>query len=261
MSAPNAPTLSIVNDGTGTSATATVAGDVGAIHQLYCRRQADAAWTAGEARTGDGAISQTGLAPNTLYFFLAVSADGSGAFSLPSNLMALTVAATAAPIKTAIGAAVESLLQTLAPSNGLSVVLRPTSAGMPAAPQNGSCYILQEDPQPPADEENEVEATSNIVIVVQPYDLYLFAQQSDTATSPVDEVLNAMEAQVVAALLGPPYSSYLNDAALATAVDRVWFDGNPNYFRNPHNAAISGMMKRLMVQFRHVQESLLLPSE
>ncbi len=115
MSAPNAPTLFVVNDGTGTSATATVAGDVGTIHQLYCRRQADAAWTAGETRTGDGAISQTGLVPNALYFFLAVSADGTGAFSLPSNLVTLTVSATATPIKTAIGAAVESLLQTLAP--------------------------------------------------------------------------------------------------------------------------------------------------
>jgi hypothetical protein len=261
MSAPNAPTLAVVNDGTGTSATATIGSDAGAINQLFCKQQADALWTAGATITGPGTVQQTGLNPNVLYFFQVVSADpASGNFSLPSNLVSLPVAATATPIKTAVGAAVETLLRTLVPS-ALSMVTRPTSAGMPASPQNLSCYILQTNPEPPADEENEVEATSNIVIVLQPYCLYFFAQQSDSATTPVDEVLNGMEAAIVAALLGPPYPNYLNDPSLATAVDRVWFDAEEVYFRNPQNSAIFGQMKRLMVQVRHVQESLLLPSE
>ena len=37
MSAPNTPTLSVVNDGTGTSATATIGSDAGAINQLFSR--------------------------------------------------------------------------------------------------------------------------------------------------------------------------------------------------------------------------------
>lgn len=71
--APNAPSLSIANDGTGTSVTATVAGDDGVTNTLYYRDMDDAAWTEGNHRTGDGTIAQDGLIADTWYWFMAVS--------------------------------------------------------------------------------------------------------------------------------------------------------------------------------------------
>jgi len=104
-------------------------------------------------------------------------------------------------IKDAIGSAIESLLQALVTSGALSLVQRPTSAGMPASPQNKSCYILQGDLRPPEDDGMEAEGQNIVVTSIQPFELNLFAIQSDSATTPVDSVLNAMEAAVVGAIL------------------------------------------------------------
>ena len=58
MSAPNTPTLTVVNDGTGTSVTATVGSDAGAINQLFYKAQTDTVWTAGETIIGPGQSSR-----------------------------------------------------------------------------------------------------------------------------------------------------------------------------------------------------------
>ena len=165
-------------------------------------------------------------------------------------------------IKDAIGSAIESLLQQLVPSGGLSMVQRPTSAGMPASPQNQSCYILQGDLRPPEDDGMEAEGQNIVVTSIQPFELNLFAIQSDSATTPVDSVLNAMEAAVVGAILDGDGGSYLcvPVPALANVLGAVWFDPSPMYFRDPRNAAIFGQTKRLLVEFRHVQNNLFIPT-
>ena len=81
--APAAPSLSIANDGTGTSVTATVAGDAGVVNTLWYQTDNASAWVEGESRAGDGSIAQTGLAPNAYYTFVAHSAKA-GLTSLPS---------------------------------------------------------------------------------------------------------------------------------------------------------------------------------
>ena len=165
-------------------------------------------------------------------------------------------------IKDAIGSAIESCCRPSFPAAALSMVQRPTSAGMPASPQNQSCYILQGDLRPPEDDGMEAEGQNIVVTSIQPFELNLFAIQSDSATTPVDSVLNAMEAAVVAAILDGDGGSYLCNAvpALANVLGAVWFDPSPMYFRDPRNAAIFGQTKRLLVEFRHVQNSLFLPT-
>ena len=170
-------------------------------------------------------------------------------------------------VKDAIGQAIQSLLQALVitpenPNGSLSMVQRPTSAGMPASPQNQSCYILQGDLRPPEDADMEAEGQNIVVTSIQPFELNLFAIQSDAATTPVDSVLNAMEAAVVAAILDGDGGSYLPTAqpALANVLGAVWFDPSPMYFRDPRGAGIFGQTKRLLVEFRHVQNNLFLPT-
>jgi hypothetical protein len=170
-------------------------------------------------------------------------------------------------IKDAIGSAIASLLQALVissenPNGSLSLVQRPTSAGMPASPQNQSCYILQGDLRPPEDDGMESEGQNIVVTAIQPFELNLFAIQSDSATTPVDSVLNAMEAAVVGAILDGDGGSYLcvPVPALANVLGAVWFDPSPMYFRDPRNAAIFGQTKRLLVEFRHVQNNLFIPT-
>jgi hypothetical protein len=92
MSAPSAPTLAVVNDGTGTSVTATVGGDAGVTHRLFYRLRSGSAWIAGLTRAGNGTIVQTGLTANSVYLFMAVSDNGE--YSLPSPVRSALVQAT-----------------------------------------------------------------------------------------------------------------------------------------------------------------------
>ncbi len=164
-------------------------------------------------------------------------------------------------IKDAIGAQIATLLQALVPAS-LSMVQRPVSGGMMSSPQNQSCYILQGNLRAPEDEERDAEGENTWVTSIQPYDLNLFAVQSDTDTTPVDSILNAMEAAVVGAILDPDGGSYLCGPmpALDDVLGAVWFDPSPMYFRDPRNASIFGQTKRLLIEFRHVQNSLFLPT-
>ncbi len=90
----DAPTISVTNDGTGTSLTATVLADEGAEVTLLLRRSGVSAWTAGGSVviTTEGqseTIQQTGL-DYGIYQVLAV-AELSGDRSLPSRSLYLRV--------------------------------------------------------------------------------------------------------------------------------------------------------------------------
>jgi len=89
-STPSEPGLTLVNNDDGESVTATVDGDAGVTNTLYYRKSGDAAWTAGESRTGDGDITQSDLTSGTLYTFVVVS-DSAGIRSLPSASVAVVV--------------------------------------------------------------------------------------------------------------------------------------------------------------------------
>ena len=92
LSVPSTPVLSVSNDGDGDAVTATVTGDSGVTNTLYYWKSGSA-WTAGNSRTGDGTIAQTGLDDGSTYQFCVISSlDGN--YSLPSSPYSLVVVDT-----------------------------------------------------------------------------------------------------------------------------------------------------------------------
>ena len=98
------------------------------------------------------------------------------------------------------------------------------------------------------------------VTSIQPYDLNLFAVQSDTDTTPVDSILNAMEAAVVGAILNGDGTDDITPTLPAGIICEVHFNPVVTYFRNAQNANIFGAVKKLLVKFQHPQNSLYLPT-
>ncbi len=91
------PTTPVLSVAAGTlSAVATITGEAGCTHYLYYKSATDASWRDGGSRSGDGTITVTGLANNVPYFFLAISKNSPGIYSLPSVTMQLTLTGTAA---------------------------------------------------------------------------------------------------------------------------------------------------------------------
>ena len=96
-SVPDTPTIAVVSDGNGTSATVTISNsDAAATNYVYYRSTATGAWTQGESRTGDGAVAQAGLSAGR-YSFLVVSESGDYR-SLPSNVITLRLVAVSTGI-------------------------------------------------------------------------------------------------------------------------------------------------------------------
>ncbi len=88
---PGEPSLAVVAD-SSSQITATVDGDSGVTNRLYYRKSGQASWTAGETRSGDGDITQTGLTAGTSYSFVAVSTSAVGdIYGLPSAALNLLV--------------------------------------------------------------------------------------------------------------------------------------------------------------------------
>jgi len=71
--APDVPSLTLADDETGSSFTATVDGTAGATHTLYYRKTNESSWTEGDDRTGDGDISASSLSDDTGYLAYVVS--------------------------------------------------------------------------------------------------------------------------------------------------------------------------------------------
>ena len=70
---PSAPSLTAVDDGTGSSLTATVDGDASVTNTVWYRPAAGTAWISGAARTGGGDVTVSGLAEDTTYELVATS--------------------------------------------------------------------------------------------------------------------------------------------------------------------------------------------
>lgn len=86
---PSTPTITGVNDATGTSATITIDGDSGATNYVYYKKVENEEWTQFGSRVGDGDIVVTGL-EKSLYDFIGISLVA-GVWSLFSNQIELMV--------------------------------------------------------------------------------------------------------------------------------------------------------------------------
>lgn len=109
---PSAPTVTAVNDETGTSITLTIDGDAGATNYAYYRAYGTAGWTAGLSRSGDGDIQQTGLTAETLYHAFAISKDAEDRYSLPSDVVEIRTTVPAADASDLSGTATSTTANT-----------------------------------------------------------------------------------------------------------------------------------------------------
>ena len=89
---PGEPSITVESTSSG-EAIVTVDGDAAVTNRLFYRQAADAAWTTGLTRSGDGTITQTGLTAGELYSFVVVSESG-GYYSKPSNVVTIAIAGT-----------------------------------------------------------------------------------------------------------------------------------------------------------------------
>lgn len=89
---PSAPSLGVADNQDGT-VTATIAGDAGVTNTLYHKVSSAASWTAGNTRTGDGAISQGTFVAGQRVQFVAV-ASTAGYNSVPSQVVELVIGGT-----------------------------------------------------------------------------------------------------------------------------------------------------------------------
>ena len=108
--------LAVVNDGDGDAVTATVSnGEAGVTYTLLYRVSADADWTEGETREGDGDIAQAGLDNATWYEMVVVGTLG-GLKGNPSNPVGVYVTDGAAAATGDIALTMENLRTLLAQS-------------------------------------------------------------------------------------------------------------------------------------------------
>jgi len=232
MSAPAQPTLSIVNDNTGTSATATITGTAGVTHGLYYRKVGDAAWTAGLTRVGNGTIVQTGLTAGTRYSFLVVSSNVDGN-SLPSKCVFLEICAATA-VRELCALEVKALLDELVAETRLSAAHRPAHYVLPTSPKHLEAHLYQLDPAPCEQETENFSETW----WWQPFAIDIYVQRAESATTAVDPVLTEVEARTHAKLAAGPR---LNGKAIRTEVRP------PQFFK--HGAQYEGVRVNFWVLY------------
>lgn len=209
--APGEPALAVVNDGTGTSVTATVAGDDDVTNQLYYREQGQATWTKGASRVDDGTIPQTGLLANTWYSFIVIS-ELAGESSVPSICRHCYVTATDDSVVEQIAENLQATINAITLANGWHqdlVAVRPTRIGFEAdaAPEDGKVVIIQQDPE--ADEELSAEGNVAMQAWLQPFALVAFVIASDADTTAIDTRLNQVRADIEQKLQQDPGRSGL----------------------------------------------------
>jgi hypothetical protein len=208
MSAPNAPTLSVANAGTGTSATATLTGDAGATHRLFYRAIGTAAWTTGLTRVGDGTITQTGLSAGRTEF-IAVSDNGE--YSLPSSCISVLVKATATDILEQIRLELLTRLEELKTEGTLAVVTAPKRMGQEPTHRDKEAVLTQQDgaTYDPDNKESKSFPTAGCVAWHRRFFVYYWRRLSDASAAAIDTSLNAGAAAIMDRLTDPdrPYSS------------------------------------------------------
>ena len=113
------PTLIVVNDGTGTSFTATVDGQANVTNHLLYRQTSSKVWLDGGSREGDGQIQKMGLTPGR-YVATVYSSMGS-ALSLISDVAYVHVYSnTTYTVRERIIRYLQILLKEITPENGFT---------------------------------------------------------------------------------------------------------------------------------------------
>lgn len=201
MSAPNAPTLAVVNDGTGTSATATLDGDAGLVHRLYYRKFSTRAWTAGLTRTGDGTIQQTGLIAGTWYEFLAVS-DDAGALSLPSAVAVVRLQEDDTSILELVRTAIKGRLAELQAAGVLTLVTCPKRFGLAQTYQDKEALLRQVEgaAYDPDNRESKSLPSAGCMAWHRRFFLYYWRRLSEKSALEIDAELNVGVAAITDAL-------------------------------------------------------------
>ncbi|HUX15211.1 MAG TPA: hypothetical protein VMW52_01995 [Phycisphaerae bacterium] len=85
VSVPSTPTISVIDDESGSSCTVTIDGDPGVTNYVYYGLNTNFAWSAGGNRSGDGTVQIGSLTDNERYLVIAVSKSPAGVYSLPSD--------------------------------------------------------------------------------------------------------------------------------------------------------------------------------
>ena len=198
-SAPSAPTITVANTGTGTSATVTVDGDAGVTNRLYYRKTGEVAWTTGLTCAGDGTITQTGLTPGTIYYFVVVS-DNAGVYSLPSNVVSCLVIATGTLLVVEIiREAIALKLEELVTAGTGSDLLVLTREGLPEELQDKLLVLCQREGRDLAESplgKKDRGQTFAVACVKLP---------DDGSADSIDQLVNALAGAVESKLMEDPY--------------------------------------------------------
>jgi len=91
-SLPTTPTFTTAT--ASGQATLTITGDAGATNYVKYKASADAAWTDGGSRSGDGDVTINNLSNDTPYIVIIYSIDADGLCSYPALAVMLTLTAT-----------------------------------------------------------------------------------------------------------------------------------------------------------------------
>jgi hypothetical protein len=233
VSAPNAPTLSVANNGDGVSVTATVAGDVNVTNQLLFKSANAALWSYGNTCSGSGTITQSGLTASLLYQFIAVSSEA-GAWSLPSTPCQVIVRATVTAVVEQIAQAILASLETLVGSGATSVI-RPQRYGTEPTLSDGMLVLIQDHEEPAEDITSEAGGERRWY---QHFGVLCCVRPSDTSTAAVDTAINNLRGYVEKQLRADPSFGGLAQDSRIMSVD---------YF--PNGKTVDGVRVNLRVKY------------
>jgi len=232
MPTPTTPTIGVTMDGYAV-AHVSVAGTEGATNQLFYQVAGGGAWVAGNSRVGNGTITQLGL-ENKWHQFIVVASLG-GYFSLPSGPALSIAPITGTAIIEYIAGHLVNKLNELVATDSLVSVDRPRRYGMPKTPGHLACYLFQADPEVIPETPAGFESWRTTFAAAA------FVRTGDTATTPVDSVINDLVAKMQVKLVADPScNGYAQDV---TALP-------PESF--PVHETIEGAAAIVQVHWRHV---------
>lgn len=245
MSAPTTPTLTVANAGTGTSATATLAGDAGVTHRLFYRKAGAIAWTTGLTRVGNGTIAQTGLTAGS-YEFIAVSDNG--AYSLPSAPAAVFVKLTATAVSEQVRLALRDRLLELVAEGTLSTVTCPKRYGIETTYRDKEAVLTQQDgmtADPDSGKQGDAGglAAAGCLGWHRRFMLYFWKRVSQTSAEEIDAALNAAVATI---------SDRLTDPARPFTAPTLYVDIEEDLPVSSNDRSCDGRLIVLHVMFDHI---------
>lgn len=184
---PTIPSVSVVNDLTGTSVTVTVDGDAGVTNYIIRKTPSATGWTAAGSRSGDGTVSVTGLTENQSYIISAYSTKDA-VNSQPAPAVFITPTANA----TIIGAfrLERGIYYTLANTAAIAAVVSTRIYPAGSVPQNAALpYIIFQR----MDNAHIRHMTGGAGIAKATYKFAAWAAEQDTAQDLCDRIRHVFD--------------------------------------------------------------------